>query len=112
MTKCGDIFHVHCLLRKLNYLWITPRIEFGFLNCINCKQRMEVPHHPQINKIITDSLLIEEDVKRKALDRGKFEGLDKDPKNFKYLEPHGRFFNDFQGLAVFKCAYYQCFKCK
>jgi hypothetical protein len=41
---------------------------------------MEVPHHPQINKIITDSLMMEEDIKRKALDRGKYEGLDKIPK--------------------------------
>jgi hypothetical protein len=80
MTNCGDIFHVHCLVKKLNYLWLTPRIEFGFLNCINCKQRMEVPHHHQINKIITDSLMMEEDIKRKAVDRGKYEGLDKIPK--------------------------------
>jgi len=95
MTKCGHIFHQNCLLTRLKYQWLTPRIEFGFLNCMACKQRMEVPHHPEIHQIITDSLMIEEDIKRKALDRGKYEGLDKDPKNFHYLEPQGRFFNDF-----------------
>ena len=81
MTKCcGHIFHLHCLMKKFNYKWVTPRIEFGFLNCAGCKQRTEVPHHPQIHKIITDSLAMEADIKKKALVRGKFEGLDKDPR--------------------------------
>ncbi len=37
MTKCGHIFHLHCLTKKFNYQWLTPRIEFGFLNCVDCQ---------------------------------------------------------------------------
>lgn len=49
------------------------------------------------------------EVKKKALDRAKFEGLDKDPllkdKNYVY-------YNNLQDFALYKLAYYECFKCK
>jgi hypothetical protein len=58
---------------------------------------------------ITESTKIEDDVKKKAFERGKFEGLDKDEK---MKDPNYVYFGKLQEFAVFKCAYYQCYKCK
>ena len=44
-----------------------------------------------------------------ALERAKLEGLDK---HEKLKNPNDPYYNDLQGLAMFKCAYYPCFKCK
>jgi hypothetical protein len=55
------------------------------------------------------AIAIEDDVKKKALDRAKHEEIDKHP----FLkDPTNRFFQDLQKLAMFKLTYYQCFKCK
>jgi len=46
------------------------------------------------------------EVKKKALERAKFEGIDKDDR----LKIKGDFyFNNLQSYAMFKLAYYQCF---
>ena len=37
------------------------------------------------------------------------ENLDKDPR---LKNPNDRFYNDLQAFAMFKCAFYMCFKCK
>lgn len=49
------------------------------------------------------------EVQKKALQRIKFEGLDKDPR---LNDPADDFYNNLQKWAMFKLAYYQCFKCK
>ena len=45
-NKCGHITHVHCLMERLKKRWLTPRIEFGYLACVDCKQRIDAPHCP------------------------------------------------------------------
>lgn len=51
----------------------------------------------------------EVEVKKKALERAKFEDLDKDPD---LNNPAKQFKGDLQSFAMYKLAYYQCFKCK
>lgn len=51
----------------------------------------------------------EVDVKKKALERAKFEGIDKDER---LKDPNDPYHGDLQAYAMFKLAYYQCFKCK
>jgi E3 ubiquitin-protein ligase MYCBP2 len=48
-------------------------------------------------------------VKKKALERGKFEDLDKEKD---LNDPLKEFKGDLQKFAIYKLAYYQCFKCK
>ena len=48
-------------------------------------------------------------VKQKALERGKHEGLDKNPR---IQDINDFYYNNLQDFAMFKCAYYQCFKCR
>jgi hypothetical protein len=51
----------------------------------------------------------EEDLRKKAIERGKHEGLDK---HERLKKPDDPFYNKFQDFCLFKLAYYECFKCK
>jgi hypothetical protein len=55
------------------------------------------------------SLDVEKVVIKKAVERGKHEGLDKDPK---YLDPTYHMHGNFEAFSMYKCAYYQCYECK
>ena len=48
-------------------------------------------------------------IEQKSLERARLEGLHTDAR---LSNPQDRFFNDLQAFAMFKCAYYMCFKCK
>ena len=43
-----------------------------------------------------------------ALERAKYEGIDK---NARLQDPNDDYYNNLQSWAIFKLAYYQCFKC-
>lgn len=46
---------------------------------------------------------------KKSVERAKFEGLEKEPR----LKLVGDiYYNNMQAFALYKLAYYQCFKCK
>jgi E3 ubiquitin-protein ligase MYCBP2 len=53
--------------------------------------------------------IMEEDLLKKAMERAKFEDLDK---NARLKDPNDRFYNDLRSFAIYKLSYYQCFKCK
>jgi E3 ubiquitin-protein ligase MYCBP2 len=59
--------------------------------------------------LIAEIGILEKDVKDKALLRIKYEGLDKDPE---LADPKSNFYQNLEAWAMFKLAYYQCFKCK
>ena len=82
---------------------------FNFLNCTSCKQRIKASYCREIMDELIELESYERDVKKKALERGKFEDLDKDPK---MKDPHYHFYNKFQEFCLFKLSYYECFKCK
>ena len=73
---------------RLKKRWYTPRVEFGYLNCVDCRSRIDAPHCPKVLMEITESIKIEEDLKTKTLERAKFGGFDKyewrlnDPKDY------------------------------
>ena len=70
---------------------------------------MKADHCPKINTEIKKIMVIKTDVEQKALQRSKFEGIDKDPR---LNEKADRFYNNLAAWSMFKLAYYQCFKCK
>jgi len=92
-------------MKRIKGRWPGPRIVFNYLECSECKGRIEAPCCPSIHQELQDNWRFEEEVKKKALERSKFEGIDKHPQ----LKD---FDNDLQKYAMFKLAYYQCFKCK
>jgi len=43
-----------------------------------------------------------------SLERAKYEAIDKSPR---LVDPNDEYYNDLQKWALFKLAYYQCYKC-
>lgn len=82
---------------------------FNFLDCTDCKQKITAPHCPLLHNELTEVIKIEEDVKKKSLDRAKHEEIHKLEQ---FTDPKSPYYNDLQKYAMFKLAYYQCFKCK
>ena len=65
-----QVSHFQVLSRR----WIGPRITFGFSQCPICKADMA---HDVIEDLLSPIGLLFDDVKRKALMRLEYEGLDK-----------------------------------
>ncbi|XP_024084698.1 E3 ubiquitin-protein ligase MYCBP2 isoform X3 [Cimex lectularius] len=94
--KCGHVFHLHCCRNVLTKRWFGPRITFSFAQCPICKSPIE---HTILSKQLEPVKELMEDVRRKAVMRLEYEGLDK-----------GR--PDPAAYAMDRYAYYVCFKCK
>jgi hypothetical protein len=89
---------------------------FNFLYCPvketpvkECKKLLSFPQHPELQQILTEGQALQKVVREKALERGKHEGLDKEPR---LSDINSFYYNNLQDFAMLKCAYYECFKCK
>ena len=89
--ECGHIFHVDCIYKKVKGKWPGPRIVFGFLDCPSCKARMNAPHCPLLHKELQEGKNIEEDVIKRAVERAKHEGIDKDKR---LSDPNDNYYNN------------------
>jgi hypothetical protein len=103
---CKHIYHEDCLLRVLKGKWSGPRINFEFIKCPVCKERME-SSHPKAFKYIKEAMKLEEQIYDMAFKRGKHEGIDKDDR---LKDPP--YNGDLQSYAVARLSYYMCYKCK
>lgn len=109
---CGHVFHFQCVLQTLKSRWPGPRITFNFSCCPLCKVPMAPANpisHPQLNAAFQSVQEIQEDIKKRAVNRLKFEGLDKAPE---IVEKGGKFFNDPVGFSMDRFSYFVCFQCK
>lgn len=77
-SKCGHIFHFHCMKKKLDVKWLGARINFNFCLCPLCKQWLEFPIECSFFNIMTSHLIMFEDLKKKSFERLKFEERMKD----------------------------------
>ena len=107
--ECKHIFHLECILNKVKKKWPGPRIVFNFLECPSCKKRIRASHCKILTDEVKQSEVVEEDVMKKATERAKFEGLEKNPR---LKDPNDKFYNDLRGFSIYKLSYYMCFKCK
>lgn len=80
-----------------------------FKTCPSCKQEIEAPHNPQIADMLEEVSKLEEDIRGKALERAKHEGLDKDER---LKKPDDQYFNDLEKYAMARLSYYTCYECK
>ena len=99
---CGHVFHAHCCRAVLRRRWPGPRITFGFSLCPICKVPMQ---HPRLEELLAPVHGLYEDVRRKALMRLEYEGLN-------HADAiTARYQNDPAAFALDRYAYYVCFKC-
>jgi len=109
-SSCGHIFHYQCIMKMLNLNWNTRWISFNFCRCPLCKQFLDFPTGPQpLKQKIKEITDLQEDVKKRAVERLKLDKRDQDPE---LIEATSYFFNkpEEYGLKLF--TFYQCFKCK
>ena len=109
MLGCKHIFHVECIKKRVFGKWPSPRITWDFLNCSTCKQEISIQQdHVELYPELKRLLEMKRKVYGMALERAKYEGIDKEPR---LRDPNDNFYNNLQAWALFKLAYYQCFKC-
>ncbi len=109
MPECGHICHVECLMSRIKKRWPGPRITFSFCECPMCRKWASAPDHPEITKEMKQIRDTFEDIRKKAVDRLKYEGLDKDKR---LHDPNDKFYNKFEEYALTRLSYYMCYKCK
>jgi hypothetical protein len=102
-VECGHFFHVACTRKKIQTGYNGARISFEFQNCPLCNAKIRHPvldaHTEKIDKL-------EKIIAAKALERLKFEGLDKCEE---ILNPESRFYMQPREYAMHHFAFYMCF---
>lgn len=64
--------------------------------------------HVKLFSELQKLLQLKEKMDKMAIERAKYEGIDKDPR---VKNADGDYYGDLQRWATFKLAYYQCYKC-
>ncbi|XP_060598858.1 E3 ubiquitin-protein ligase MYCBP2-like [Ruditapes philippinarum] len=105
LLNCGHKYHLHCVKRILENKWVGPRITFNFILCPMCKQPMD---HPELQSLLNPIHELNEEVKRKALTRLQYEGLEKSDQITNSASPY---YNNPAQFAMDRYCYYTCFKC-
>ncbi len=75
LESCKHVFHEHCARQRLEKKWASAGIDFGFLGCSLCKK---VVKHPSFEPLITPILELEKRVTALAMEKLKFEAMEKD----------------------------------
>ena len=83
--------------------WNGPRIVFSFLQCPDCKQDIQAPHCPIMDAELQSAYKYRAEVVKKALERSKHEGIDKDAR---LKDPTDAYYGDLEKYAMYKLAYY------
>lgn len=109
LTSCNHVMHYDCVKRLIQQKWLSPRIVFKFLECPECNTRMEAKNNPELQALIDESVELEKKIQKIAVERAQIEGLQNDPK---FNTPGYAYYGNLPGFAMFKCAFYMCFKCK
>lgn len=104
--KCGHIYHLHCVKRILENGWVGPRITFNFTLCPMCKEPMD---HPELKPLLDPVGELYEDVKRKAMMRLQYEGLENSDQ---IKDRASTYFSNPTQYAMDRYCYYPCYKCK
>lgn len=93
---CAHVFHSHCIRLVLEKRWNGGRISFTFSRCPICKTTIQ---HKSLVGLLQSIEFLYEDVKRKALMRLEYEGLNRCEA---IVTPESRFYNDLEGFAMEK----------
>jgi hypothetical protein len=78
-------------MNKIKPKWLGARIFFSFMDCPSCKREIEAPYCNEIQNELKPSKILKEVVVKKAVERAKIEGLDKEPR---IKNPDDEFFNN------------------
>lgn len=106
VLSCGHPFHKKCIETKLKKGHPGARINFDFARCPLCKAAI---NHVDLAELLKPIRELEDEITIKAMERLKFEGLEKNPE---IIEKGGQFFEDPEGFAMDRFSFYRCYDCK
>jgi len=108
-SSCGHIFHLHCITTRIVKRWHRPRIVFNFCSCPLCKKWLEFPPESALNTKMLEYTRLFEDIKRKSMERLKYEKRDQDER---LVTKGDAYYQKPVEYAIAIYSYYECFKCK
>ena len=104
------VFHGQCIYDYVEKGCTSLNITFNFLNCPTCKKMMTIPASlPVIGPVFAHHLDKRQQILSMAMIEAKAAGLDS---SFKLTDPNDAFYNDWPGLALASCTFYECYVCK
>lgn len=106
---CNHFIHFKCLEKRLKKKWPGPKITFGHCLCPVCNNWVDCPTVPDIQDLITQNKKLYDKISKMALERLKFEGLDKDER---LTNPNSKWYHNELSYALNRITYYMCYECK
>lgn len=105
---CNHIFHYKCIEAKLKKKWVGPKITFNHGLCPQCNAWMEFPYNPDLQEAIKETRALYDTIAKMAIERLKFEGLEKDER---LKDPNSSWYKKDLEFALHKISYYMCYVC-
>jgi hypothetical protein len=109
LLSCKHYIHHKCLETRLKKKWIGPKITFNHALCPQCNNWISCSNNPDLQNTLKETNILYEDLCKKASERFKFEGLDKDEK---IKNPNSPWYKKDLEYALHKISYYMCYECK
>ena len=89
--------------------WTSPRVTFTFCECPSCKTWMIFPIDSPLYSKMEKNIAKFEEIKKKSLERLKYEGKEKDKELITVGSP---FYEKKLEYSLKIFSYFECFKCK
>ena len=109
LLSCNHYIHYKCLEMRLKKKWNGPKITFNHCLCPMCNKWLDCPNVPEIQSLIDWNKKLYEKISKMALERLKFEGLDKDKR---LTDKNSKWYNNELQYALNRITYYMCYQCK
>lgn len=106
----NHVFHASCIKRLFESRWSTMSINFAYLFCPACKVAMDIPEQfPILGALFQKQIVYKSKIEKMAISEATRAGLRTSPK---LQDPCDDFFNNFKGLAMASCTFYECGSCR
>lgn len=109
LLSCKHYVHFKCIETRLKKKWIGPKITFNHCLCPGCNSWVDCPTLFEIQKMITENKELYDNICKMAIERLKFEKLDKDPR---LTDPNSKWYKNDLAYALNRLSYYMCYQCK
>ena len=106
---CHHIFHFQCIKTRLENGWSGATIDFAFVNCPLCATAITSSHLIALKSLLEPFELLKKRVTLRALERLKFEGLDRSKA---LTNKSSVYYHDPKALALQSYVFFQCHLCK
>lgn len=83
--------------------WFGPRIHFAYKKYPACKADIQESSNKKLQRLLDEAKELEAQVRAKAIERGKLEGLDKDER---LKDEHDDYFENYEEYCLDRLAYY------